>query len=150
VKLAFKHAGRSWLEWAIALHDEPKTFCHVEIIFSDGVAFSAQYGEGVRFVKNLDTSRGWWKVPLAVSAEEEQTVRQWCESHAGGRYDVPGVLAFKIPFIRQAMGAWFCSEICSTALQQIGMFSDLKPHRLSPNALFLHTLRYEPRAQLQP
>ena len=103
------------------------------------LCYSASYRDGgVRFKRiDLDETPGKWvRAPVIIEPEEARAMRSWCEKHVGGRYDIPGVLAFKLPFVRHRLNWWFCSEICTAALQQVGLLRGVKAHKTSPNSLF--------------
>lgn len=146
MRLAFyKAENGKWLDREIARHDDPYLYSHVELAFwptaSDGrvwQCFSSSWRDGGVRYKHIDLSDGKWdmlKVP--ASGSEITDVYHWCYGKRGGKYDIPGVLAFKIPLIRELGNCWFCSEICTAALQQVGLFGGVRPSKLSPNALFL-------------
>jgi hypothetical protein len=101
------------------------------------LCFSSSWRDGgVRFKRiALDDPRRWTLVPVPVSGEQAAAVRKWCLRRLGGRYDIAGVLAFKLPFVRQRLNWWFCSEIVTAALQQAGLLGGVQPHRISPNRL---------------
>ena len=87
--------------------------------------------------EDLDETPGKWvRAPVIIEPEEARAMRAWSEKHVGGRYDIPGVLAFKLPFVRHRLNWWFCSEICTAALQQVGLLRGVKAHKTSPNSLF--------------
>ena len=152
--LAF-YDGRAcgtWFDRLVAAHDRGRAagpFSHVELVFDLrprglSLCFSSSWRDGgVRF-KPIDLAAGcgrhgarkWTLVPVPATAARVALVRAWCERRVGGRYDVPGVLAFKLPLVRHRLNWWFCSEICCAALQQSGLLRDALPHALSPNALF--------------
>ena len=137
----------TWLDRAIARHDSGGSagpFSHAELVFNPGAAradlcFSSSWRDGgVRF-KRIDLHAPpvkWELVALPVPHADAALVRAWCLRHLGGRYDLPGVLAFKLPLVRHRLNWWFCSEVCVAALQQAGLFDGLRPHRISPNRLY--------------
>lgn len=139
-----REKGR-WLDRLIAAHDggaDEGPFSHVELVFDRrpgiyNLCFSSSWRDGgVRFKRIwLDDPARWLLIDVPVSQEKAAIVRQWCLRRLGGRYDVPGVLAFKLPLVRQRLNWWFCSEICTAALQQAGLFDRIRPHRVSPNRL---------------
>lgn len=141
----------TWLDRLVARHDHGASagpFSHVELAFDarrgvETLCFSSSWRDGgVRFRHiNLNerpvgsVAPKWTLVSVPASHRQVAEIRGWCGKHLGGRYDVPGVLAFKLPFVRQQLNWWFCSEICCAALQEGGMLLDVEPHRLSPNGL---------------
>ncbi len=145
----------TWLDRLIARHDrgvDAGPFSHVELVFdrSPGrydLCFSSSWRDGgVRFKRiHLDDERKWTLIELPVPREQAASVRQWCIRHLGGRYDLPGVLAFKLPLVQQRLNWFFCSEVVVAALQQAGWFAGAKPHRTSPNRLYRLALRLNAR-----
>jgi hypothetical protein len=116
-------------------------FCHVELIFSDGISFSSttmdEEKPGVRF-KQIAYShpQTWVFVELAVT--EDQEAQMVCKAieieHAP--YDYRGVARFVLPWMPEHPTAYFCSESVLTALQAGGLFPGIKPHKVSPNRLY--------------
>ena len=109
------------------------------------LCFSSSWRDGgvrFRYIRLGETrgrpgARKWTLIPIPTRAAQVRLLRAWCAARLGGRYDVPGVLAFKLPLVRQRLNWWFCSEICCAALQEIGALGrDALPHQLSPNALY--------------
>lgn len=133
----------TWIDRAIAAHDSGR-FSHAELVFdlnfprNQGLSLcfsSSQRDGGTRF-KYIDLSSGKWvlvDVPQ-VDRQLEALIYSWCLTQKNRKYDLAGVLAFKLPF-RQDGGRWFCSEVSLAGLQQVGLYPGLKPHRYSPNAL---------------
>ena len=138
LRLAF-YRGRdhgSWLDRLVARHDRGP-HSHVEIAFANGLCASSSWRDGgVRF-RRVDLDDGHWDtLPVPASPRDATIVRHWCARRVGGRYDVPGVLAFKLPLVRERLGWWFCSEFVAAALQRIGRLPGVRPASLSPNGLF--------------
>ena len=145
IALAF-YNGRdhgSLFDHAIAGHDRGRwagPYSHVELAFDDGQCFSSSIRDGgVRF-KAIDLDHKWTIVELVSHRREVERLRDWCGEQVGGRYDAVGVLAFKLPCLREVAGAWFCSEICTAALQQMrhppARLRHVTPSRVSPNRLY--------------
>ncbi len=151
MQLAFYNgrAHGTWLDRLIAAHDRGP-FSHVELVFGRpgasgrSLCFSSSWRDGgVRFRHiDLADAAGKWTL-VAVRLDDEAPLRAWCTRRLGGRYDIPGVLAFKLPLVRQRLNWWFCSEICVAALQQAGLFAGAIPHRTSPNSLYRLALGLE-------
>jgi hypothetical protein len=110
-------------------------YCHVELEFTGGLCFSSSpiYG-GTKF-HLLDEPERYVPLDLNVSFDDECKIFQWCRGEVGCGYDYLGVLAFICPYIHQSKKRWFCSEVCLTALQQVGLFLGLDPYHVSPNEL---------------
>lgn len=62
-------------------------------------------------------------------------LERWCAGEQGSGYDVWGVLNFVFPGMKPDPVKWFCSELVVAALQQVGLFADERPDRVSPNRL---------------
>lgn len=148
MKLAFKIADPSnWIEREIAKKDPPYKHSHVELVFSDGSCFSSRaYASSTDNHKQNGTSFDrqefppdrWDVVEIPLSPEDEKTVLDWCEENDGEFYDFDGVLAFKLFVFHEDPNKWFCSEICTAALQHVNLFNDLIPSKTSPDLLFTH------------
>lgn len=119
----------SWFTWG--------PYSHVELVFSDGVFFSSSpRDDGVRFKKIEPKEDHWRFYPVDVTSQQEQIVRDWCNTKVGLPYDWMGIHAFFIPWvIRQRKEEWFCSEICITALQLVDLFPGVRPHKTTPNRM---------------
>lgn len=143
----------NWLDRAIARHDDG-LYSHVELVFGPrprigrARCFSSSYRDGgVRF-KSIalggGPARKWDLLLLTPPVADVLSLDFWCKSKVGGNYDVPGVLAFKLPFVRERLGWWFCSEIVAAGLQRLGHLPGERPASLSPNKLY-RKLRKEGR-----
>jgi uncharacterized protein YycO len=109
-------------------------YSHVEILFSDGVCFSSSPRDGgVRF-KNIHILPERWTA-IDMPTDQEENIKKWCEKKVGLRYDWWGILGFVLPFVRQERKAWYCSEICITALKKFGIVGCRA--RISPNSFYI-------------
>lgn len=101
---------------------------HVELLFSDGMMFSAsQYEDRVRFKQHNFYSKSWMRIELPITSSQEAIVRDWCETQVGKKYDYLGILGFIIPFIKDNPNKWFCSEVCDEACKdKLPIFSQFK------------------------
>lgn len=112
------------------------SYSHVELVFSDGMMFSAsQHENRTRFARRNHNSAAWVEVTLAIDSYDEKLVRQFCENREGLKYDYAGVAGFVFgnPDIDSA---WFCSEICVAALQYIGILTGVEASKVSPNEMY--------------
>lgn len=108
-------------------------YSHTELVFSDGMWFSSSPRDGgVRFKQIIACSNSWDFVTVSTN---EQIVRNWCNQQSGA-YDWFGVLRFVFPFLHPSPHHWFCSEICLTALQQVGLLKGMQPSAISPNRFY--------------
>lgn len=149
MRLAFRKVTKGWLGDfignAIAAHDPPKKYCHVELVISDlpnnlgeFECFSAHLQEGVRYAW-LNLSPNEWdliELPEFGQADRLKLI-DWCDEHDGIKYDLTGALAFKLPWRRADDAKWFCSEIVLSALQQVGLLTFVDASITSPNLLYL-------------
>jgi hypothetical protein len=117
-------------------------YCHVELLFNDGVIYSAHQTQGTRFSRVPPEFEKYWDVlEIPMSADEEQQLRTFCTAESGCLYDWIGLVLSQVLFLRREHPhRWFCSEICVAALQQIGMLTGHKACTYSPGGLF-RTLR---------
>ena len=112
------------------------SYSHSELLFSDGVMFSAsQYNNSTRFTNKNPKSIAWVDVEVGITWEQEKLVRKFCQKQDGKKYDYLGVLGFVIGN-SDAPNRWFCSEVCVRALQEAGLFEGVTPSKVSPNQLY--------------
>jgi hypothetical protein len=113
------------------------TYSHVEIVFSDGMMFSASsYENKVRFKKHSFTGKAWDRFKLSISKTDEDIIRENCEVRVnkGEKYDYLGLIGFLIFNTVESKERSFCSEVCTTELQEyVPELKDLVPHKTSPN-----------------
>jgi len=119
-------------------------YSHVELLFSDGMMFSAsQYENAVRMKRHKE-SDAWEYVELSdvlpSDAICEDVVRNEAEKLIGAEYDYMGVLGFLLG-TADSEGRWFCSEVCAEMLYRCGMEMEMDSGEISPNKLYtmLHT-----------
>ncbi len=111
---------------------------HVELLFDNSEMFSAsQYENRVRF-KMCNTKSPVWKMyDIKIdNAKDYKVLYAFCVSQIGKKYDYFGILNFVIPFIHNNKNKWFCSEICTKALQVGNVIpNDIKSYTTSPAKL---------------
>jgi len=116
-----------------------KTFSHVEIVFSDGMMFSAsQYENNVRFKKHSFTGKAWVRYNLCINSADEARIRESCNElvKIDTKYDYLGILGFVLPFNTQDKNKEFCSEVCTMELlPYVKELSSLTPYKTSPNTM---------------
>lgn len=112
-------------------------YSHCELLFADGKSFSAYPGVGTRFVQFEPHNPHFWDiVELPTSADEDVVLREFCVYESGCKYDWYGILASQIvKAARSSKNKWFCSEVCTAALQRIGYFEGSVPSTFSPAKL---------------
>lgn len=142
VHLAFKHTTNTG-PWYAKLLDKLISVrsngdaVHVELVFSDGVSFSAsQWDKGVRF-KQIEyvNDPKWVLVPVHISEAEESVCRNVASilSDMGIKYDWRGVLGFFVGKKNPGdLDKLFCSEACVWVLKHVGVFKHLDPASTDP------------------
>lgn len=118
-RIAFKMFPQGLFAWAIRLFAGAPV--HVELIFNEGVSFSAGYerdnGIGTRFTNTINFSvPGVWKVIELDPALAEKAFA-FCVREQGCGYDFLGILCGWTLGLRPSPTRWFCSEVCAAALQ---------------------------------
>lgn len=133
MKIAFKKGITPW-DWAIRLFSGGP-FSHCEIIFSDGTWFSSRPGRGVSYKPSRNGNYTF--IDLRVSKEAEENLRKWANTEIGCKYDWMGIIWFLFKRAKPHPDRWFCSEICTAALQQTGMLIGVEPHTVTPMELYI-------------
>lgn len=154
IKLRFHVANRdNTVEREIADQDAPHLHSHVELEFPDGASFSSRaFASGKAkkrngtYYKRIDYSKGGWNtVTIPVTRHQSEVLRAFCDENDGEDYDFEGVAAFKLFLLGQDPDKWFCSEVCTAALQEAGIARDLIPHKTSPDRLYSRLLELFPQ-----
>jgi len=112
-------------------------YSHCELIFPDGMAYSASIQDGGCRFKQIDFDPEKWDVVQLpwFSNTSQDTVMVFCHQEEGSAYDYPGVLRFLLPLLPQSKQRWFCSEVCCAALQTINLLPGVKPWQVHPSKL---------------
>jgi hypothetical protein len=114
-------------------------YVHSELVFRNGLWFSSdETDNGTRFIDGPKEDAEYDFIELPISSEDEQRVIDFCKRENGCPYDKTGIgFSFlPIPLGYQNADAWFCSEICTAALQIVGYCSGYTPARVHPNKLY--------------
>lgn len=114
-------------------------YTHVELVFGDGMFFSAHPADGGTRYKKFDLSdlSHWDFYELPTLPTEEGEMRAFCDGEVGCRYDWFGIfLAQVLGLNRQHPDWWFCSEVCTAAFQRIGRFTRHRACWYSPHRFF--------------
>lgn len=137
MRVAFRKRAKSWYSYLIRFYTRGP-YSHSELVFSDGLCFSSQEGEGSRFKAISLTADEWDLLPVPVSEADQLRIRAFCEREKGCEYDWRGIsFSFlPVPIGWQSAEKWFCSEICAAGLQIAGYLSGFTPASLSPNQLY--------------
>jgi hypothetical protein len=146
IEVAFYKAryGNRWDRIVAAGTGSP--YSHCELVFDSRTGFSASPRDGGVRRKQIDFEDGKWDLlPVMLPDPEtdcESRIWQWCLSQEGRQYDWPGVFALGLAGVSASSGVpcdipawWFCSEFCTAALQQGGLFPSLQPKFVTPHAL---------------
>ncbi len=134
ILLAFYKGPGDWITKAIrAITRGP--YSHVELLFSNGYGFSSSgQDRGVRSKRIVPDPAKYDVVPLYITPAQERLLQAWCQNQLGRKFDWVGMLRYLLPFIPSNPNRWYCSAICITALQMIGLLTEVPVH-ISPNAL---------------
>ena len=121
----FKHKlNRDWL----------KSYSHVELLFSDGMMFSASYQDNAVRMRQHSYSSNWDSADLYMSTIQEFILRASCERMCNMKYDYMGLTWFVLR-LPHNKSKYFCSELVAERLQTLGYFAGEDPSHLSPNDL---------------
>jgi len=143
MRLAFYQAKGGFINRAIRWRTNGP-FSHVELVFSDGVSFSAHAKEGVRFTSLINWAPGDWFYVAIPARYPEAAVRKWCSLQTGKRYGYWEIMRFLIPFLPPVAGEKFCSQVCTNALKHAGLWKDVDPVDVGPSELALMALQLTP------
>lgn len=140
MKLAFLPAAKTYLGWFVLTFEQGK-YSHVELVFSDGWAFSAVANEGLKYfgVRKIEFARvsmqDWEFVDLPfISPDSERRIRDYAEGMVGFPYDILSLLGYIFKAGRLFPNSYICSEWVLKALQYQGYWRTDK--FFSPTALY--------------
>lgn len=123
MKLAFKISQNTWYDmliqaWQWARGDAYSHLTHVELVFSDGMSFSASVmDKGVRFKRiGYSNADEWVFVPIEHA--NEQRLYEACKVVALGSkgYSFLDIAAMTLGVKMNVTNKWFCSEVVSYVL----------------------------------
>ncbi|MDA8428189.1 MAG: hypothetical protein M0T70_02935 [Geobacteraceae bacterium] len=100
-------------------------YSHCELIFSDGQAFSASIQDGGTRYKRIDFDPAKWDIMEIAS--QQSRARAFCDEEKGCKYDFIGICRFIFPWAKESKTRWFCSEVCTAALQKAGVITAVIP-----------------------
>lgn len=115
---------------------------HCEIRFADGFCGTSDSSRGgvVYYYLGIIDQDKWDVVTIPCTKTEEDIIRKiFTEEECGCKYDWLGIILCQVfPWGRQHKNKWFCSEICTYALQKINYekVKNLKPYQIHPGKLF--------------
>ena len=139
-------------------------YSHVELVFSDGTAFSSSPRDGgVRF-KKIEPSSHWVVVDLKAPLREmitqnyqrafkpgfnqwddvaslyEGYIREWCEAQVGKKYDWKAIVGhFFAERDFEDRRAWYCSEVILAAMKRHHLYDGSV--RMHPNEMYARVER---------
>jgi len=137
MKVAFLK-GTGFIDKLIKFYTK-SDYSHCELVFSDGVWFGNALDGKMKtgFKSRIPDPKYWDFIELPTSEADEIKIKAFCEKEKDCKYDWSGIFLSQIlHFGAQSKTKWFCSEICTAALQEIGMLSGIKPHKVSPGKLY--------------
>lgn len=136
MKLAF-HKGTGILSRAIE-YGTHSPYSHVELIFSDGMSFSAraELSPAVNIIPfNAGSNPNEWDFIDLPARLNEPKIRAWAELQKGKGYDWGADFSFPLPFIKSDESKLMCASSCTMAIQQDGVFKGFVPCEVSPGQL---------------
>jgi len=107
-----------WFPWRYA------KYSHIELVFEDWICFSSSEEDGgVRF-KNIKFKKNHWDfINIPMSDYNYKKVLAFCEKEEWNNYNFTWIVFAQLFNLNiKWKWDWFCSEICSSALQEISMF----------------------------
>jgi hypothetical protein len=112
-------------------------YSHVELRFSDGLTYSADFQLGViKFITRYDPLK-WDIFTIELPDEEVRLIRDTLDAECGLPYDWFGILLAQVfKSGRDNPAAWFCSELATYAFQSASYFTYLKPCDISPGGFY--------------
>ena len=144
MKIAFFKGKWTFFSFLIRLKTG-SSYSHTELVFSDGLAFSSSEEDwGTRFKKIKFKKRNWDFIELNLSKYKENKILSFCKKENKKSYDWKAIfLAQMFNFHSHKKQSWFCSEICTSALQEVGLIPKISPHMVSPNDLYEKLIKEE-------
>lgn len=131
------------------------SYCHCELAISDGSSsthastalampvWSSYWGEGVRKSVTNDTwhrTRTWsWFTVCVTDNAAIQQMRAFLDNNVHKPYDYSGFCLWVLPACctpKSNDNAYFCSELCASALEILGVHLGRDSRKISPNMLF--------------
>ncbi len=112
-------------------------YSHVELVFSNNVAFSSSECDGGTRFKVIEWNPKHWDfVEVKVTEEQERKIQEFCTKENGQAYNWIGIFfAQFLNFNINRKGDWFCSQIVCRALQEVCLFCGESAHFVTPAKL---------------
>lgn len=121
-------------------------YSHVDAVLSDGTLLGARNDDiddvpaGVQiraasYVENESVRR----ITLPATDEQEAAFYAFMRAQIGKPYNRIGIYAFAVNASWSSVGAWFCSQVVTAALQASKWMRDLSepPNKIDPDDLLL-------------
>lgn len=115
MKFAFYKGKGNFVDKMIRIVTHGK-YSHCELIFSDGMWFSADSWENKCRYKDekLFNPNNWDFIDFDYN---EKTARMFCDSVEGKEYDYQAIALWLLPDVfRDNREKWYCSEVCNEAV----------------------------------
>lgn len=125
------------LDWIICKFSSSR-FSHVELVTNydsvtgRGLGWTSSYRDGGVRCKYINFNTGRWELYEVPTVYSEKELTDWFSVRVGQYYDVFGAISTLIPFFRNSLKKWFCSEIVGTCLGVAGSY------KMNPQQLFNH------------
>ena len=133
--VAFRRAGFSLLDRAIAFFDGHGHFCHAELLWPDrSKSFAIHAWVGCQYVDApvYDPTQ-WVFVPIEL---DEGRVSAACDMIAGDKYDYFGCCRFLFKWLHPSHGRWFCTEGCAKIISVSGGPDLRRCYLIGPKELY--------------
>lgn len=112
-------------------------YSHCELVFPDGMAYSASIQDGGTRFKYISFDLEKWDfIDLPLFVVQMARMDAFCIKETGSDYDYPGVFRFLLPVIPESENRWFCSEVVCAALQEGGLLWGVNPWQVHPSLLY--------------
>lgn len=136
MRLAFYKAPGDLIDKSIRRWTKSE-YSHCELVFSNGLWFSASPRDGGTRFKHIDIDPEKWDfICVPMTLEQELKVYDFCIAEDRCLYDWLGILFTQvIPLSFENPWWWFCSEVCVAAFQQAGLCVGLVAHETDPEEL---------------
>lgn len=136
MKIAFAKNPTTFIQKSICKWTKSDYF-HVELAFNCGASFSAISSENKTRFAWLTYDNNWDIIDLPFDYQQERTILKWCDTEVNCKYDWLGITFTQIiPLSFENPWWWFCSEVCMTALQQVGWFEGFYAYQYDPGELY--------------
>lgn len=120
MKVAFYKGKGNWVDFLIRKWTR-SPYSHCEIVI-DYKWYSSSPRDGkVREKIIHPRSKNWEYIDIDLSSTDIENIRNFFNEQEGKKYDYIGIILSQVlPLGIDNKNKWFCSEICSRALQNIG------------------------------